>query len=115
MVAAFDRSVGFALGEPHTLLIAEAGGEPVGFALTLDDAPDDATMTPQLFCVYLAVDPSARRNGVGTALLAAAEEAARRAGVRYLALMVGEDNLGARAMYASFGFVTERRLLCKPL
>jgi hypothetical protein len=32
-----------------------------------------------------------------------------------MALMVTEDNGAARELYAQAGYVTERRLLCKPL
>jgi hypothetical protein len=32
-----------------------------------------------------------------------------------MALMVTEDNLAARELYAQAGYATERRLLCKAL
>ena len=113
--AAFYRSVNFALSEPHTLLIAEAGGERLGFMLGLDDAPDDATGTPQLFCVYVAVEAYARRRGIARAFFDVAEKAAQAAGIRYLSLVVSEENFAARSLYAHLGFLTERRILCKVL
>jgi ribosomal protein S18 acetylase RimI-like enzyme len=70
---------------------------------------------PQGFIAYMAVEAHARRQGVGAHLLAAAEDAARVRGLPYLALMVTEDNESARELYAQAGFMTERRLLCKPL
>ena len=53
----------------------------------------------------IAVAPEARGRGVGAALLDRALEAAADAGVRELFLEVRESNAGARALYASRGFV----------
>ncbi len=69
----------------------------------------------QGFVAYMAVDPQQRRFGVGSALLAAAEDEARRRGLPYMALMVTEENEAARRLYRRSGYRTERRLLCKPL
>lgn len=55
----------------------------------------------------LMVAASARRRGVGRALLAAAVEWARAAGVRKLELHVFPHNAPAIALYESFGFVQE--------
>ena len=52
--------------------------------------------------INLAVDPDARRRGVGTALLNALEEALPLGTVM---LMVEEDNLGAQALYKRQGYV----------
>ena len=81
----------------------------------LDDLPDEVTLLPQAFVAYMAVEPGVRRDGVGTALLAAAEDEARRRGLPYMALMVTEENAAARRLYERGGYRTERRLLCKPL
>jgi len=70
---------------------------------------------PQGFIAYMAVEPDARRLGIGVQLLEAAENAARVRGLPHMALMVTEDNDAARELYAQAGYVTERRLLCKPL
>jgi ribosomal protein S18 acetylase RimI-like enzyme len=55
----------------------------------------------------LAVAPSHQRRGVGRALLAAAEAAARERGARRLTLRVLAPNTGARALYEAHGFVIE--------
>jgi ribosomal protein S18 acetylase RimI-like enzyme len=52
----------------------------------------------------IAVDPVARGSGLGAALLAAAERAARRRGVRRLRLEVRQDNPAAIALYETRGY-----------
>jgi len=112
---AFDRLCEIIEMQSHVTLIAERDGERVGFLLLLDELPDEVTLSPQGFIAYMAVEPDTRRAGIGTALLAAAEDEARRRGVAYMALMVTEENDAARHLYQHRGYVTERRLLCKAL
>jgi ribosomal protein S18 acetylase RimI-like enzyme len=114
--SSFEQLIDFAFERQYVLLIAERELDgPVGFLLMLDDLPDEVTALPQGFIAYMAVEPDARRHGIGEQLLAAAEDAARVRGLPYMALMVTEDNGAARELYAQAGYVTERRLLCKPL
>ncbi|MGA8473479.1 MAG: GNAT family N-acetyltransferase [Candidatus Cybelea sp.] len=113
--AAFDRLYEIVEDQPHVTLIAQNAGKRIGFLLMLDDLPDEVTSLAQGFVAYMAVDPECRRSGVGTALLAAAEDEAKRRGLPYMALMVTEDNLAARRLYERGGYLTERRLLCKAL
>jgi ribosomal protein S18 acetylase RimI-like enzyme len=112
----YEALVDFAFERSHVLLIAQNDLEGrVGFLLMLDELPDEVTGLPQGFIAYMAVEPDARRHGVATQLLGAAEEAARSRGLPNVALMVTEDNAPAREFYAHAGYVTERRLLCKQL
>ncbi len=109
----YERLVEFVTGRSHVLLIAETDLDgALGFLLMLDDIPDEVTGLSQAFIAYMAVEPQARRSGVAARLLSAAEHAARVRGLSNLALMVTEDNLAARELYAQAGFATERRLLC---
>ncbi|MES2097594.1 MAG: GNAT family N-acetyltransferase [Pseudomonadota bacterium] len=85
------------------LTIAEMAGKPVGFALTrgvLDEAE----------LLLLAVRPSARRRGVGAALLRSviADSAARNIAALHLEVREGND---AIKLYKNSGFhkVGERR------
>jgi GNAT superfamily N-acetyltransferase len=113
--SALERLLETVEAQSHLTLIAECDGQRAGFALLVDDLPDDVTATPQGFVAYMAVEPSLRRRGVGSALLIAAEDEARRRGLPYMALMVTDDNAAARTLYERAGYVTERRLLCKAL
>jgi ribosomal protein S18 acetylase RimI-like enzyme len=63
----------------------------------------------------IAVAEEARGQGLGRALLAAAEEAARKAGVSELRLYVLEGNERARRIYAEAGFNGYERFLAKRL
>lgn len=113
--AAYDRLVEIVESQSHVALIARRNGDRVGFLLMLDEMPDEVTLTPQGFVAYMAVDPAHRGAGVGAALLAAAEDEARRRRLPYMSLMVTEENRAARALYDHAGYQTERRLLCKQL
>ena len=99
----------------HDVLIAEQNGERIGFLLLLYDVPDEVTLTEQGFVAYTAVEPFARGRGAGRALIAAAEACALAAGMRYVSLMVTEDNAPARALYDGTAYATERRMMTKTL
>lgn len=113
--ASYDGLLDFVFAQPHVLFVAEQDGKRAGFVLMIDTMPDEVTRMPQGFVAYMAVEPWARREGIGSRLLAAAEDEARRRGLPYMGLMVTEDNAAARALYERAGYLTERRLLCKPL
>ena len=113
--ASYEGLLDFVFRQSHVLLIAEHNGNRAGFILMLDSMPDEVTRMPQGFVAYMAVEPAARGAGIAKQLLAAAEDEARARGLPYRGLMVTEDNAAARAVYERAGYLTERRLLCKPL
>lgn len=113
--AAYDRLDEIVGAQSHVALVATEDGRRVGFLLLLDELPDEVTLTDQAFIAYMAVEPDRQRRGIGTALLAAAEDEARQRGIPYMALMVTEENAAARRLYERAGYQTERRLLCKAL
>ena len=112
---AFDRLIEFVFGHQYDLLIARSGERRCGFLILLRDMPDEVTATEQAFVAYMAVEPAVQRQGIGAALLSAAEEIARVNGLGFLSLMVTEDNLAARRLYERCGLQTERRMLTKAL
>jgi len=111
----FERLLDFAFGQSHVLLVAEDSSGRLGFALFLDRLPDEVSGLPQAFVVYVAVEPHARRRGIGRRLMEACEAEARRRKLPYVSFMVTEENAAARELYAQLGYQTERRQLCKRL
>lgn len=59
---------------------------------------------------YLAVDPHARRKGIGTALVHAAEARLRALGCPKVNLQVRGENAAVAAFYTALGYVVEDRL-----
>ncbi|MBV8601753.1 MAG: GNAT family N-acetyltransferase [Candidatus Eremiobacteraeota bacterium] len=112
---AYERLLDLIFNQSHIVLIAQEERRAVGFLLLLDTLPDEVSMAPQAFVAYMAVEEDARRQGIGRALLNAAETVARERGLPTIAMMVTETNLPALELYYSSGYPTERRLLCKEL
>ena len=74
------------------------GEETAGLALA-------QSLGAQCEILTLGVIPARRRAGIGRALLAAIIEEAQRCGALTLFLEVAEDNIAARTLYATHGFV----------
>jgi GNAT superfamily N-acetyltransferase len=89
---------------PTTLvLLAFEEGRAVGIAVCFFGF-STFQARPLLNVHDLAVVPARRGAGIGRALLAAAEQHARRRGCCKLTLEVQDDNHRARATYVRFGF-----------
>lgn len=102
-----ERLVEALRAHPTTrIFLAWIGDEPVGLATCFVGFSTFAAR-PLLNVHDLAVRPDYRGRGLGSALLAAAEAAARASGYVRLTLEVKEHNPRARAVYAKAGFVTE--------
>jgi ribosomal protein S18 acetylase RimI-like enzyme len=88
------------VGSPRALvLVAVCGGALVGSAVVF------LRRGSGLARLYsIAVDPAERGTGLGAALLAAAERAARRQGAHRLRLEVRQDNPAAIALYETRGY-----------
>ncbi|MDR9411480.1 MAG: GNAT family N-acetyltransferase [Haloquadratum sp.] len=97
------------------VVVAECGGRIVGFAMAhqeLDGLQRDVTLGV-VDAMY--VEPVARGEGLGAALLAAIEAALARRGADHVALEVLTTNARARRFYADAGYRERRRTLEKPL
>lgn len=81
---------------PRTMFLATPEGQLVGYALTFPFGERGDVR-------QIAVEPSARRRGVGRALMAAVAERFRGEGVRDWRLEVKQDNAAAIALYRSVG------------
>jgi RimJ/RimL family protein N-acetyltransferase len=84
--------------------VAEADGEVVGNVLV---TVDHSTMSDHVGTLSICVEHGWRDVGIGTALIAAALQAARERGLRKVALGVFPDNERAIAVYERAGFVRE--------
>ncbi len=82
-----------ALGPGVAVIAVEQGGAALGFVMARRAADEAEILT-------LAVDPIARRRGIGRALV----DAVAALGARTLFLEVAQDNAAARALYAAAGF-----------
>ena len=90
--------------EEATLLIAEREGQAVGYVFFLFEGEMLETQARQVYVQDITVTASARRQGVGGALMAAVRYAAHDggAGVIDLQVLVGNDT--AAAFYERQGF-----------
>ena len=87
-----------------TVVVAEHDGGVVGFAVSYG-AADEAEIA------NVAVASTARRQGIGSVLVAWLIERARASGAAVVFLEVRDSNAAGRALYARFGFaeVSRRR------
>jgi ribosomal protein S18 acetylase RimI-like enzyme len=102
------RTVEVLLREEATefLLAAVDNGEPAGVC-QLRYRLSVWTAAPDCWFEDLYVQPEARCNGLGEALVRAAIDSARARGCRRIELDVNEDNEAALALYRRLGFTTE--------
>ena len=95
---------------PQAHLVGTIDGPVVGYIRL--SVPSPLPEEAHVLAVHgLAVAPEARRRGVATALLTAAEQRARERGARKLSLRVLSTNPDAIRLYTQLGFEQEGRLL----
>jgi ribosomal protein S18 acetylase RimI-like enzyme len=87
-------------GATSTILAARDGDRLVATAMVGADGHRG-------WVYYLAVDPERRGQGLGVAMMRAAEAWARARGMPKLQLMVRADNAAAVAFYRAIGYATE--------
>ena len=85
----------------RVFLVAERNGALLGYALVLLRR---GTRLARLYS--LAVAPAGRGQGIGQALLVAAEDASSHSGRLYMRLEVAEKNSGAITLYQKLGYRT---------
>ena len=110
--AALERD-GFGPDPAFGGLVAEMAGEVVGFLLHHGGYDTDAA-SRLLFVVDLYVTASARRNGIGVALMNEARKVAAARGARQLVWTVDRRNAAALRFYERMGseYVDHLRLMC---
>lgn len=96
------------------LLVARREDSVVGFAMfSVEHGRYEQDVTPGLV-ENLYVEPAARREGIGSALLRAAEERLVADGATVIQLEAMADNDTARQFYAAHGYTPHRLELEKP-
>lgn len=83
-------------------LVAERDGQLLGYIAVEREADGSG------YIDFLGVDPAHQRQGIGAQLVRAGVAVLVGLGCDRFALTVRESNAGARALYASLGFVEER-------
>jgi ribosomal protein S18 acetylase RimI-like enzyme len=85
----------------HLLMAYDPAGRPIGFVSGVElTHPDKGT---EMFLYELGVDASARRQGVGRALVEALAALARGRGDYGMWVLADDDNEAAQATYGSTG------------
>ncbi len=97
----------------RAVLVAVAGQELLGLVAVSERRHFSGQLDG--YVGELVVAASAVRRGVGSALMAAAEDWARRRGLCLLTLETGAANRAARAFYEALGYAEEDVRLTKSL
>jgi len=96
--------------------VAEAGGTLLGYvSAEIQEPPPVVDRGDTLHINEVYVRPEHRREGVGAALLAEAEEWGDRQGCTHVTLSVNRPNDSAQALYQERGFEVVRHRMRKPL
>ncbi|MCV2355598.1 GNAT family N-acetyltransferase [Paucibacter sp. B2R-40] len=96
--------------ESLLFLAVNSSGQALGFCQLY---PSFCSVEAKSICTLydLYVRPEARRSGAGKALLLAAHDYAKAAGVARLDLTTAKTNLAAQALYESLGWVQDQIFL----
>jgi ribosomal protein S18 acetylase RimI-like enzyme len=108
-----EASLGNAHRDGHEVFVAHLGEDVIGLVTVAERR--HFTGEIDAYVGELAVKAEHERRGVGTLLMDAAEEWARRRGLRHLTLETGAANGAARAFYDRCGYQEEDVRLTKTL
>lgn len=91
----------------HQIRLAEIGTEPAGYVwFEVQDRPETPFQLPRkrIYIHHLTVQKTARRSGVGSALLGKIQTEALTAGIKNIALDTWATNEAARRFFEAEGF-----------
>jgi ribosomal protein S18 acetylase RimI-like enzyme len=91
-------------GPNSAILIGRDGGAMIATAMVGHDGHRG-------WVYYVAVDPARREQGFGRAIMDAAEDWLRQAGIAKLQLMVRRENARAGAFYQSIGYAESQTIV----
>jgi GNAT superfamily N-acetyltransferase len=100
------------------LFVADVDGQVVGvLQVLICESPPERLLVPRYYASIddLVVRKSWRRQGIGRALMARAEEWARERDLERIELGVWEFNADAIRFYERLGYVTQSRTMIKPM
>ena len=100
------------------LFVAEIEGRVVGqVVVRIETVPENTPLVPRRFAKLhdLVVMPEARAQGIGRALVHAAERWSATRGMASIELTVWEFNGAARRIYEQLGYTTDARRLLRVL
>jgi aminoglycoside 6'-N-acetyltransferase I len=98
---------------PAAVWVAEAGGQVVGFLeLEYRSYAEGCSSSPVPYIEGWYVDPSRRGQGIGRALVEAAEAHALAGGYREIASDAQIDNTGSIAAHGALGYEEVDRIVC---
>lgn len=96
-----DPTARFLASPGHHLLVAFDGDDPIGFVSGIETThPDKGT---EMLLYELSVAPRARGRGIGTALVTALADLARKHGCYGMWVLTDDDNAAGRATYVAAG------------
>jgi ribosomal protein S18 acetylase RimI-like enzyme len=106
MAELYGRFLGSQMEQPDKLvLVAELDGAVAGYAYAGVEGNDYMALRGPAGVIYdLVVDPDHRRQGIGSALLDAAQAALAERGEPRAVLSTAERNAGAQRMFEKAGF-----------
>jgi len=91
-------------GAHSTILLGRDGGAIIATAMVGHDGHRG-------WVYYVATDPDHRGKGYGRAIMNAAEDWLRQAGIAKMQLMVRSDNAKVQAFYESIGYDEQERII----
>ena len=91
-------------GDNATILTGRVSGALVATAMVGHDGHRG-------WVYYVATDPNRRKKGYGRAIMGAAEDWLREAGIEKLQLMVRPDNTKVQGFYQSIGYGEQQRII----
>ena len=98
--------------DTNILIIALAGGEPVGF-LTAYRMPDLCSDASMVYLYEIEVDPPHRRQGIGKGLVNLLKVECQDSDVEEIWVATENENLAAKRLYESSGGICDHADQCE--
>ena len=104
-IAYSEREMSYFLGRPSAVRIVGEEADKIQGFIVADRFRPRRSQQSMGQIITIDVLPEARRTGLGSRLLTAAEERLKQAGCTYVSLETAVDNLAAMRFYKKHGYV----------